>query len=353
MDSPYEWFHVASKMVKERCADINNQVHRAAHKLEDYVIDCIIWIVYALPPDKANSKICDMLVFLPGDKQIKQIETYLREYFYSTGYANCYTICTLSAKLTKEEKDYAIDRSQRINRRFEKIILSTNIAETSLTIDGISIVIDSLKVSEKSYEPSTTMNKLEIINTSKASAKQRAGRTGRTNEGWCLRACGSKDEFDKNYQDKTIAPIMRENLNHVILHILKLGYRNIKDFPFFDQPDSLAISNAITELYYLGYIDIHESSSSSSSSSTSYNIVDFTEAGKIMCLFPTNPIDSRILYESIVTGCFDSVVRIIVMTSTEKILEFLDGETMNNFRNPRVGAPMSDHLTLLNIHQKY
>ena len=121
-----------------------------------------------------------------------------------------------------------------------KVIVSTNIAETSLTIDGIVYVIDPGFVKQKVYNPRIRVESLLVTPISKASAQQRAGRAGRTQPGKCFRLY-TEAAFKKELQEQTYPEILRSNLASVVLQLKKLGVDDLVHFDFIDPPGSLVL----------------------------------------------------------------------------------------------------------------
>ncbi|GKV23473.1 hypothetical protein SLEP1_g33189 [Rubroshorea leprosula] len=149
----------------------------------------------------------------------------------------------------------SFDDQFRIFQQFHgkrKVIFATNVAETSLTIPGVKYVIDSGMVKESKFEPSTGMNVLRVCRTSQSSAKQRAGRAGRTEPGICYRLY---EEYDFELMAPNQEPeIRRVHLGVAVLRILALGIKNVRGFDFVDAPSSKAIDMAIRNLLQLGAI---------------------------------------------------------------------------------------------------
>lgn len=135
-----------------------------------------------------------------------------------------------------------------------KIIYSTNIAETSLTIDGVGFVVDCGYVKQKQYNPKTGMDRLVIVPISQVQAVQRMGRAGRTQPGKCFRMYSSK--FFKEQMTKTTVPeILRVNLTSLTLTLKCIGVDDVLNFDYMERPDDKLILKAIKELYMLDALD--------------------------------------------------------------------------------------------------
>ncbi|MBN2442229.1 MAG: ATP-dependent RNA helicase [Spirochaetales bacterium] len=216
----------------------------------------------------------DILIFLSGEKAIKTCSTLL------TGmpYAGELEILPLYSRLSSEDQekiflDYPGKR---------KVIVATNIAETSVTIDGITTVIDSGFAKMNFYNPRTFTSSLIEIPISKAASNQRKGRAGRTQPGVCYRLYTHED-YEKR-QLFTLEEIFRTDLSEVVLRMAEIGIRNFENFDFLSSPSREGIISAIETLMMLEAIDKERS---------------LTSIGKMMVLFPLLPRQSRIIVEAI------------------------------------------------------
>lgn len=162
-------------------------------------------------------------------------------------------ILYLHSSLSVAEQDKVFDIAPEGTR---KCILSTNIAETSLTIDGIRFVIDSGKVKEMNYDSKIRMHKLQEIWISKASAEQRKGRAGRTGPGICYRLYSPKD-FEE-FENFSKPEIQRVSLESLILNMISMGLQDVRKFPFLESPDAGNIENTLKCLVNYGTLDARE-----------------------------------------------------------------------------------------------
>src|SRR5690606_6484994 len=135
-----------------------------------------------------------------------------------------------------------------------KVVISTNIAETSVTIDGIVYVVDPGFAKQKVYNPRVRVESLLVSPISKASANQRAGRAGRTRPGKCFRLY-TEEAFEKELQEQTYPEILRSNLSTVVLNLKKLGINDLVHFDFMDPPAPETLMRALEQLNYLGGLD--------------------------------------------------------------------------------------------------
>lgn len=217
----------------------------------------------------------DILIFLPGEKAIKDCINKL----YRTPYSRKIQIIPLYGRLPKEEQEKVFDPAP-FGRK--KVIISTNIAETSVTIDGITSVIDSGVAKLNFYSPRTYTSSLIETPVSKASCNQRRGRAGRTQPGTCYRLYPRKD-YDTR-ESYTIEEIFRTDLSEVVLRMAELGITDFETFDFISQPPKEAIRGAVETLRMLKAINPDNTLSS---------------IGNLMVLFPLPPRVSRIIVESI------------------------------------------------------
>lgn len=178
----------------------------------------------------------------------------------------------------------------------KKVILSTNIAETSLTIAGIKYVIDSGHVKRRAYDSKTGMDTLKIKKISQDQAWQRCGRAGRESEGFCYRTY-TLDEYNQ-MQSNTTPEILRSNIAATILQLMAIGI-DCKKFDFIDCPDAQSIDLALNQLKTLGAV-------------CSGKQTELTELGRKMAKFPLDPKYSKILLMAPSFGCLEEVSRSLI-----------------------------------------
>jgi RNA helicase HrpA len=217
----------------------------------------------------------DILIFLSGEKMIKDCMSTLA--FSSIG--KQLQLLPLYGRLGKEEQERVFDPAPKGKT---KVIISTNIAETSVTIDGITAVIDSGLSKLNHYNPRTYTSSLVEAPISKASANQRKGRAGRTREGTCYRLYSRKDfEYRPLF---TTEEIYRTDLSEVVLRMADLGITSFEEFDFISPP---AREGLIAAIETLNLLDALESDHS------------LSNIGKLMTEFPLSPRHSRIIVEAI------------------------------------------------------
>ena len=231
----------------------------------------------------------DTLVFFAGERQIREAADKISRRFHQ------YEVLPLYARLSNEQQ-------QRIFRqaRQRKIILSTNVAETSLTVPGIHYVIDTGLARISRYSWRAKVQRLPIEKISRASANQRAGRCGRVAAGICIRLY---DEEDFNNRAEFTEPeILRTNLASVILQMDSLRVGHIRDFEFVEPPDNRLISD--------GYRLLHELKAVKPDDTV-------TRLGKMISRFPLDPRLARMLIRASDLGCLNEVMIIVAVLSVQ------------------------------------
>ncbi|CAJ0889778.1 20971_t:CDS:2 [Entrophospora sp. SA101] len=219
-----------------------------------------------------------------------------------------------------------------------KVIVSTNIAETSLTIDGIVYVVDPGFSKQKVYNPRIRVESLLVSPISKASAQQRAGRAGRTRPGKCFRLYTEK-AFKKELQEQTYPEILRSNLGSVVLQLKKLGIDDLVHFDFMDPPAPETLMRALELLNYLGALDDEG---------------ELTADGHLMAEFPLDPQLAKMLIESPKFKCSNEILSIAALLSVPNVfvrpndLKKQAEESKSKFAHAE-----GDHLTLLNVYHAY
>ncbi|KYN05222.1 PREDICTED: putative ATP-dependent RNA helicase DHX33 [Cyphomyrmex costatus] len=218
-----------------------------------------------------------------------------------------------------------------------KLILSTNVAETSVTIGGIRHVIDTGVVKARTHHPTTGLDVLRIEKISQAQAWQRAGRAAREASGKCYRAY-TREEFEK-MKDMPVPEIQRCSLAGVALQLLAIGV-DITTFDFMDKPPKESIDVAVNCLEKLGAVK--------------GSPPQLTTLGRTMSLFPLDPRFTKVILASVEHRCLEEALTVIALLSGESI--FMDPpakrEQAYNARS-RFASPEGDHVTLLNVFRAY
>ncbi|WP_342381460.1 ATP-dependent helicase HrpB [Myxococcus stipitatus] len=213
----------------------------------------------------------DVLVFLPGAGEIRRTRDACAEFAERHGT----DVLPLHGDLSPAEQDRAVRRSSR-----RKIILSTNVAETSVTIDGVAVVIDTGLARVASHSPWSGLPTLKLSKVSRASAIQRAGRAGRTRAGHCLRLYTQHD-FDGR-PDQEAPEIRRMDMAETVLSLRASGVTDLGAFPFFEPPPAASLDAAETLLRRLGAVDAQGR---------------VTQVGQRLLRFPVHPRQARVIVE--------------------------------------------------------
>ncbi|KAL5700791.1 RNA helicase [Ranunculus cassubicifolius] len=219
-----------------------------------------------------------------------------------------------------------------------KIVISTNIAETSLTIDGIVYVIDPGFAKQKVYNPRIRVESLLVSPISRASAHQRSGRAGRTQPGKCFRLYTEKS-FNNDLQPQTYPEILRSNLANTVLTLKKLGIDDLVHFDFMDPPAPETLMRALEVLNYLGALDDEG---------------NLTKLGEIMSEFPLDPQMSKMLVVSPAYNCSNEILSISAMLSVPNcFVRPREAQKAADEAKARFGHIDGDHLTLLNVYHAF
>eukprot|EP00210_Caulerpa_lentillifera_P006915 g6612.t1 len=239
----------------------------------------------------------DVLVFFTGQEEIEAAEELLKERTKGLGSKiGELIICPIYGNLPTELQSKIFEPTP-IGAR--KIVLATNIAETSLTVDGIKYVVDTGLVKQKSYNPRTGMEQLMVTPISKASALQRSGRAGRTAPGKCYRLYTAWS-YEHELEENAIPEIQRTNLGNVVLMLKSLGINDLVGFDFMDPPPSETLIRALEQLYALGALNDRG---------------ELTKLGRRMAEFPLDPMLSKTLIASERFGVAEEIATICSMLS--------------------------------------
>ncbi|KAJ9508751.1 hypothetical protein QJQ45_028061 [Haematococcus lacustris] len=219
-----------------------------------------------------------------------------------------------------------------------KIVISTNIAETSLTIDGIVYVIDPGFAKQKVYNPRIRVESLLVSPISRASAHQRAGRAGRTQPGKCFRLY-TEASFNRDLQEQTYPEILRSNLGSVVLQLKKLGIDDLVHFDFMDPPAPETLMRALELLNYMGAID---------------DDGNLTPVGNTMSEFPLDPQLAKMLVAAPEFRCSNEILSIAAMLSVPNVfMRPKEAQKAADEAKARFTHIDGDHLTLLNVYHAY
>ncbi|XP_010549285.1 PREDICTED: pre-mRNA-splicing factor ATP-dependent RNA helicase DEAH7 isoform X2 [Tarenaya hassleriana] len=219
-----------------------------------------------------------------------------------------------------------------------KCIVATNIAETSLTVDGIYYVIDTGYGKMKVFNPRMGMDALQVFPISRAAADQRAGRAGRTGPGTCYRLY-TESAYLNEMLPSPVPEIQRTNLGNVVLLLKSLKVDNLLDFDFMDPPPQENILNSMYQLWVLGALN---------------NVGGLTDLGWKMVEFPLDPPLAKMLLMGDQLGCIDEVLTIVSMLSVPSVFfRPKDRAQESDEAREKFAVPESDHLTLLNVYKQW
>lgn len=207
---------------------------------------------------------------------------------------------------------------------YRRVIFSTNVAETSVTIPNIKFVIDTGKVKCRAYCPKVGLESLKITSISKAQASQRSGRAGRISPGVCYRLYTSEEYTAMN--DHQLPEIKRCNLDSIILQMISIGIKNFGSFEFLEKPDDARINSAIKNLLSLKAIKISADTDTNQSRPNLLNgdnllslNLELTNIGKKMSVFPISPAMSRIILAANDLRCLDEALTVISLLYIENL----------------------------------
>ncbi|KAH1098127.1 hypothetical protein J1N35_015048 [Gossypium stocksii] len=283
----------------------------------------------------------DILIFMTGQDDIEKLVSKLEDKVRSLEEGSCMDaiILPLHGSLPPEMQVRVFSPPPPNCRRF---IVATNIAETSLTVDGVVYVIDSGYVKQRQYNPATGMYSLDVVQISKVQANQRAGRAGRTRPGKCYRLYPSR-VYNDDFLDVTVPEIQRSSLAGSVLYLKSLDLPDIDilKFDFLDPPSTESLEDALKQLYLIDAIDENGS---------------ITSIGQTMAELPLEPSLSRTLIEANEYGCLSQALTVAAMLSAETNL--LPGRSKNNEKKRKYpplelpdGSGFGDHIQLLQIYE--
>ena len=284
----------------------------------------------------------DILVFLAGERDIRDTEAALIDHLGPRYAANessarlpgSVEIIPLYSRLSAAAQHRVFEK-----HRLRRIVLATNVAETSLTVPSIRYVIDPGVARISRYSNKTKVQRLPIEPISQASANQRSGRCGRVADGVAIRLYSQTDYEGR--EPYTEPEILRTSLASVILQMAALRLGNVADFPFIDPPDRRAIADGVALLTEIGAI---------SANSKSMHEPRLTAIGHQLARLPIDPRLGRMLLEANKRGCASEVMVIVSALSIQDVRERpLDAQEAADDMHRRLADPTSDFLTYLNF----
>ncbi|KAG2069860.1 P-loop containing nucleoside triphosphate hydrolase protein [Suillus decipiens] len=298
---------------------------------EDYVdsaVKQVLQIHLSLPPG-------DILVFMTGQEDIEITCQVINERLAQLDQPAPLAVLPIYSQMPADLQAKIFEATPDGRR---KVIVATNIAETSLTVDGIIYVVDAGYSKLKVYNPKVGMDALQITPVSQANANQRTGRAGRTGSGFCYRLY-TEMAFRNEMFPNTIPEIQRTNLANTVLLLKSLGVKNLLEFDFMDPPPQANIINSMYQLWVLGALD---------------NLGDLTPVGRKMSEFPMEPSMAKMLIASVEMRCSAEMLTIVSMLSVPSIF-YRPKERMEeaDAAREKFNVPESDHLTLLNVFNQW
>lgn len=278
----------------------------------------------------------DILVFLTGQEEIDTACEMLNEKIKVLGKSvPDLLVLPVYSALPSEMQTRIFDPAPAGSR---KVVIATNIAETSITIDGIYYVVDPGFSKVNAYDPRLGMDSLLITPISQAQANQRSGRAGRTGPGKCYRLY-TESAFQNEMLPNTVPEIQRQNLAHTILMLKALGINDIVHFDFMDPPPPSTLQAALEQLYGLAALD-----------DEGY----LTKLGRRMADFPMEPALSKVLISSVDAGCAQEILTIIAMLSVQTIFfRPRDKKDKADQKHAKFADASGDHLTLLHVYDAW
>ncbi len=304
--------------------------YRPEHFLDDSedAVDIEEAVMHAVDELFAETHEGDVLVFLPGEREIRDTTEALRKH-----HPQQTEVLPLFARLSNDEQD----RIFRTGGGRRRIILSTNVAETSLTVPGIRYVIDTGVARVHRYSARQKIDMLQIEPISQASAKQRAGRCGRVAAGICIRLYAEQDHDAR--PAFTTPEILRTSLASVILRMKALGLGDIANFPFLEAPSPRMIDDGYRQLFELGAVD------------ESKNI---TPLGWTLSKFPVDPAIARMLVAAEKEACLADVLVIASALSVQDPRDRpMDKQEQHSAAHEKFAHPKSQFLLFVNIWRFY
>eukprot|EP01054_Gregarina_sp_Poly1_P004030 Gregarina_sp_Poly_1__4029@NODE_221_length_11248_cov_177_758072_g195_i0_p1_GENE_NODE_221_length_11248_cov_177_758072_g195_i0NODE_221_length_11248_cov_177_758072_g195_i0_p1_ORF_typecomplete_len860_score136_82Flavi_DEAD/PF07652_14/1_2e27HA2/PF04408_23/1_4e26OB_NTP_bind/PF07717_16/5_7e19DEAD/PF00270_29/1_3e14DEAD/PF00270_29/4_1e03Helicase_C/PF00271_31/7_5e13AAA_19/PF13245_6/2_1e03AAA_19/PF13245_6/1_8e08AAA_22/PF13401_6/2e07AAA_22/PF13401_6/5_1e03ResIII/PF04851_15/1_2e05Herpes_ori_bp/PF02399_15/7_3e0 len=279
----------------------------------------------------------DVLVFLPGQVEIEECQEALMERLKNVPKnPREIMVLTIFSALPSDQQAKIFEPTPSNCR---KVILATNIAETSITIDNIVYVIDPGLVKQNYFNPRTGLESLATVACSRASANQRAGRAGRVRPGKCFRLY-TELSYQKEMDESNLPEIKRSNICQVVLSLKALGIDDLIHFDFLDPPSTSSLMKSLELLYALGALN---------------ELGQLTKMGRRMSTLPGNPQMTKMIIKSADFGCVEEAIIITAMLEISNIIFYRPRdrkEMADNARKSffRLGG---DHLSLLNVYRQW
>ncbi len=275
----------------------------------------------------ARSTEGDVLIFMPGAYEIARTIDAVK----ASRVGRDFITLPLHGELPVEQQDAAVARYDQ-----RKVIVSTNVAETSLTIDGVRVVIDGGLAKIARFDPYRGINTLLVEKISRASAEQRAGRAGRTAPGVALRLWTEREQGDRPAQE--LPEVRRLDLAEVVLTLKASGVDDVAKFRWLEAPDAKGLERALTLLTDLGAIDERGT---------------ITPLGRRMLAFPAHPRYARMLLAADQLGCVPAAALVAALTQGRNLLRRAEGKQMQQDRDDFLGESADSDFFLLMRAQRF
>lgn len=277
----------------------------------------------------------DILVFMTGQEDIEITCELIAERLKMLNDPPKISILPIYSQMPADLQAKIFDKAEPGVR---KVIVATNIAETSLTVDGIMYVVDAGFSKLKVYNPRMGMDALQITPISQANASQRAGRAGRTGPGKAYHLY-TESAFKDEFYIQTIPEIQRTNLANTVLLLKSLEVKDLLDFDFMDPPPQDTISTSLFDLWALGALD---------------NLGELTPMGKRMTAFPMDPSLAKLIIMAEEYGCSEEMLSIVSMLSVPSVFyRPKERQEESDAAREKFFVPESDHLTLLHVYTQW
>uniref|UniRef100_A0A8C1WUM3 Pre-mRNA-splicing factor ATP-dependent RNA helicase DHX16 n=1 Tax=Cyprinus carpio TaxID=7962 RepID=A0A8C1WUM3_CYPCA len=299
----------------------------------DYLEACVVSVLQIHVTQPTG----DVLVFLTGQEEIEACCELLQERCRRLGSKiSELIVLPIYANLPSDMQAKIFNPTPPGAR---KVVVATNIAETSLTIDGIIYVIDPGFCKQKSYNARTGMESLIVTPCSRASANQRAGRAGRVAAGKCFRLYTAW-AFKHEMEETSIPEIQRTNLGNVVLLLKSLGINDLIHFDFMDPPPHETLVLALEQLYALGALN---------------HLGELTKLGRRMAELPVDPMLSKMILASEHYKCSEEILTIAAMLSVNNSIFYRPKDKVVHADNARMNfvVPGGDHMVLLNVYTQW
>jgi pre-mRNA-splicing factor ATP-dependent RNA helicase DHX38/PRP16 len=312
-----------------RTFPVDVMFHRSP--VEDYV-DGAVQQVLAIHVSMGPG---DILVFMTGQEDIEVTCEQVQKRLDALNDPPKLSILPIYSQMPADLQAKIFDRAAPGVR---KCIVATNIAETSLTVDGIKYVVDAGYSKMKVYNPKMGMDTLQITPISQANGSQRSGRAGRTGPGKAFRLYTEK-AFKEELYLQTIPEIQRTNLANTVLMLKSLGVKDLLDFDFMDPPPQDTILTSMFDLWALGALD---------------NLGELTELGRKMSAFPMDPSLSKLLITAEQYGCSEEMITIVSMLSVPNVFyRPKERQDEADAQREKFWVHESDHLTYLQVYSAW